>query len=340
MFDWKWYLSDIKQDKDVSVFSCFSCGGGSTMGYKRAGFRVIGNCEIDPRMNAVYIANNHPKYNYCMDLRDFNKLEDLPEELYNLDILDGSPPCSTFSTAGLREKVWGKEKSFREGQKKQTLDDLFFVFLETVEKLKPKVVVAENVTGIIKGNAKGYVNLILKRFKELGYDVQLFKLNAALMNVPQTRERVFFIANRMRFPKLKLQFNEKPITFGEVRSEHGIAVQNQDSEYLRLVRLAKPCDSCIADVRKRLKEEKQGGFSNMIIHDDKVCCCITAGATLFRKADNTYLSNDDFRNTATFPQDYNFINQKPQYICGMSVPPNMTANIATEIWKQWLRNHA
>ena len=339
MYNWKWYLSELKQNKDITVFSCFSCGGGSTMGYKRAGFKVLGNVEIDPRVNEVYKANNHPKYNYLMDLRDFNKLEDLPDELYHLDILDGSPPCSTFSTAGLREKVWGKEKSFREGQKKQVLDDLFFVFLDTVEKLKPKIVIAENVTGIIKGNAKGYVNLILKRFKELGYEVQMFKLNAALMDVPQTRERVFFIANNQSYPKLKLNFHGKPILFGEARSKKGIAVKNQNSEYLRLVKLAKPCDSCIADVRERIKDEKQGGFNNMIVHDNKVCCCITAGATLFRKADNSYLSNEDFRNTTTFPQDYNFLDQKPQYVCGMSVPPNMTANIAMEIYKQWILKH-
>ena len=73
MFDWKWYLSDIKQDKDVKVFSTFSCGGGSSMGYKRAGFQVLGNVEIDPKINAIYVENNHPKYNYCMDLREFNK---------------------------------------------------------------------------------------------------------------------------------------------------------------------------------------------------------------------------------------------------------------------------
>ena len=88
------------------------------MGYKRAGFEVIGNCEIDPRMNTVYVKNNHPKYNFLMDLREFNKKTDLPKELYNLDILDGSPPCSVFSTAGDREKAWGREKVFREGQKK------------------------------------------------------------------------------------------------------------------------------------------------------------------------------------------------------------------------------
>ena len=40
MFEWKWWLKDIKQDKDVKVFSLFSCGGGSSMGYKRAGFEV------------------------------------------------------------------------------------------------------------------------------------------------------------------------------------------------------------------------------------------------------------------------------------------------------------
>ena len=240
MYNWKWYLSELKQDKDVTVFSCFSCGGGSTMGYKRAGFKVLGNVEIDPRVNEVYKTNNHPKYNYLMDLRDFNKLQDLPDELYHLDILDGSPPCSTFSTAGLREKVWGKEKAFREGQKKQVLDDLFFVFLDTVEKLKPKIVVAENVTGIIKGNAKGYVNLILKRFKELGYEVQLFKLNAALMDVPQTRERVFFIANNQGYPQLKLNFHNKPILFGEVRSEHGIPYNGayvKDSKSRRIAKI-------------------------------------------------------------------------------------------------------
>lgn len=173
-FSWDWSLSEIKQDKPVTVFSTFSCGGGSTMGYKRAGFQVLGNVEIDPKINAMYVKNHHPKFNYCMDLRDFNALDALPEELYALDILDGSPPCSTFSVAGKREAGWGIEKQFREGQKMQRLDDLFFVFLDTVEKLKPKIVVAENVVGLVSGNAKGYVNEIIKRFKELGYSVQLF----------------------------------------------------------------------------------------------------------------------------------------------------------------------
>ena len=85
--------------------------GGSSLGYKLAGYDVIGCCEIDKRINDIYVRNNNPKYNYVEDIRDFNKRDDLPEELYNLDILDGSPPCTTFSMAGEREDSWGKKRN-------------------------------------------------------------------------------------------------------------------------------------------------------------------------------------------------------------------------------------
>ena len=334
MYNWKWYLSELKQDKDVTVFSCFSCGGGSTMGYKRAGFKVLGNVEIDPKINSMYVKNNHPKYNFCMDLRDFNKKEDLPDELYHLDILDGSPPCTVFSTAGQREKTWGKLKVFREGQKKQTLDDLFFVFLDTVEKLKPKIVIAENVTGLLKGNAKGYVNQIIKRFREIGYDVQLFKLNAATMDVPQARERIFFVANNQGYTKLKLNFNGKPITFGEVRTEHGRPV-GKDTKTAYLLAKRIKTDLCIEDIKKRV-QGKGGRFNARITHDEQVASCITSSGDFYRYCDATAYSAGDYINVGSFPQDYDFNGNSPQYVCGMSVPPNMMANIATEIYKQWL----
>ena len=161
------------------------------MGYKLAGCEVIGCNEIDPRMNKVYIENHKPKYNYLMDIRDFNKLEDLPEELYNLDILDGSPPCSTFSLAGQRDAAWGVKKKFREGQKEQTLDDLSFVFIETVAKLRPKVVIMENVEGLILGDAWKYVRKIYSQLSEIGYKGKHWLCKGEKMGVPQTRHRVF-----------------------------------------------------------------------------------------------------------------------------------------------------
>ena len=74
--DWKWTMAkDYPTEKNgLKVFSCFACGGGSTMGYKLAGCEVFGCCEIDPKMNEVYVKNHHPKYNFLMDIRDFNNL--------------------------------------------------------------------------------------------------------------------------------------------------------------------------------------------------------------------------------------------------------------------------
>ena len=334
---WKWYLKNLTPpDKPVKVFSTFSCGGGSTMGYKLAGFEVIGNVELDVAMNRMYVKNHHPRHNYNIDLRDFNKLTDLPEELYHLDILDGSPPCSTFSMAGLREKSWGIEKRFREGQKKQRLDDLFFVYLDTVKKLKPKVTIAENVSGILKGKAKGYINEILKIFAELGYDVQIFQLNSAVMEVPQSRERVFFIANNQGYPKLKLNYHYPLIPFGAVRTAEGIPFQNENSLYKKLLEQARPQDKKIADVRARLGMRKNG-FIHSIVSDNDVCPCSLAGGCKFRLYDGKYFSSGDYINVQTFPQDYDFCGNDVQYVCGMSVPPLMMKNIALDVYKQWLK---
>lgn len=336
MFSWKWTLDEIRQDKPVTVFSTFSCGGGSSMGYKRAGFEVVGNVEIDPRMNAAYKKNLHPRHSFEMDLREFNAIPDgqLPEELFRLDILDGSPPCSTFSMSGSREKAWGKVKQFREGQKLQRLDDLFFVYLDTVEKLRPRICVAENVSGLLKGNARGYVREVIQRFRALGYEVQLFRLNAARMDVPQIRERAFFVANRCGFPKLRLDFDHELIPFGTVRSEHGR--EPKPGIYKDLLKYRTPADADISDIYLRVRG-KESGFNHRIFHDDRVCDTITAtGSRYYRYADAMRCGDEDLLHIASFPEDYDFMRQPVQYVTGMCVPPNMMANIATAIWEQWL----
>ncbi|MBR2855149.1 MAG: DNA (cytosine-5-)-methyltransferase [Clostridia bacterium] len=337
-FPWKWWLRDLQkiEKNGLKVFSCFSCGGGSSMGYKLAGYEVIGNVEIDPRVMEVYQKNNHPKHSYLMDVRDFLKIQDdqLPDDLFRLDILDGSPPCSVFSTAGDREKGWNKEKVFREGQAKQKLDDLFFYFIRIAEKLQPRVVIAENVKGLIKGNARGYVNEIFKAFDAAGYKVQLFLLNSAFMGVPQKRERCFFIAQRkdQGFKKLSLQFNEQPILFREVRDEHGL--EPQDGIYKELLKQRIPTDTCIADISKRVRG-RDTGFNNIIIRDNEVAGTMTSGGSFYRMVDAKLPTENDYRNCQTFPQDYDFKPETAKYLCGMSVPPVMMAQIAAQISDQW-----
>ena len=336
-FPYKWNLSDgYPEGNGLKVFGTFICGGGSTMGYKLAGFDHIGGVEIDPKVADVCKANHKPKHLYVEDIREFVKRNEFPQELYDLDILDGSPPCSSFSMAGNREKDWGKEKVFREGQALQTLDDLFFDYIALAKKLQPKVVIAENVKGLIQGNAKSYVHKIKKGFEDAGYKVQLFLLNAASMGVPQKRERVFFICQRndLQFPKLFLKFDEKAIPFGEVRSEVGNfeAVTERQAKLLELLKNEKTLEQI-----EKNNFGKGSGFTDNIVFDKDIAPTITSGGKQFRAFDKSWFSDYDYKVCGSYPLDYNFKTIKPKYLIGMSVPPVMTAQIAHEIYLQWFK---
>ena len=336
-FPYKWNLSDgYPEGNGLKVFGTFICGGGSTMGYKLAGFDHIGGVEIDPKVADVYKANHKPKHLYVEDIREFVKRNEFPQELYDLDILDGSPPCSSFSMAGNREKDWGKEKVFREGQALQTLDDLFFDYIALAKKLQPKVVIAENVKGLIQGNAKSYVRKIKAGFEDAGYKVQLFLLNAASMGVPQKRERVFFICQRndLQFPKLFLKFDEKAIPFGEVRSEVGNfeAVTERQAKLLELLKNEKTLEQI-----EKNNFGKGSGFTDNIVFDKDIAPTITSGGKQFRAFDKSWFSDYDYKVCGSYPLDYNFKTIKPKYLIGMSVPPVMTAQIAHEIYLQWFK---
>lgn len=339
--DWKWTFADYPKEKNgLKVFSCFACGGGSTMGYKLAGCDVLGCCEIDPKMNKIYVKNHNPKYNFLMDIRDFNKTpnEELPQELFNLDILDGSPPCTTFSIAGEREKSWGKKKKFREGQAEQTLDDLSFVFIETVNKLKPKTVIMENVEGLLFGEAWKYVQEIYKHFKDIGYQVKHYLCKGEQMGVPQRRHRVFFIAARkdidFNLDELDMSFNYEPILFKEIKTEHGEAI-NPNIKIYKMLLQAQRGDKSLADVCIRLYNKKSF-FNYMIVNEDEVVPTITAGSAVcpMRFEDKSYLSIEDIIHAQTFPEDYDFgerLLNRVRYICGMSVPPIMTKRVVKRL---------
>lgn len=347
---YNWKLQDTLFTKDKGkVFSCFACGGGSTMGYKLAGFDVLGHNDIDPKMIEVYKVNHNPKYSFNESITTFANRKDLPKELYNLGILDGSPPCSSFSISGNRDKDWGKEKKFREGQKKQVLDTLFFDFIKLAKELQPKVVVAENVKGLLIGNAKDYVISIYKEFDEAGYYCQHWLLDSSKMGVPQRRERVFFVCLRKDLatsflvqkdmfttvPELKLVFNEKEIPFSYVyeqkdydRKITDVAKRIWDKRILG--------DSGFEDINLREFNKPNSGFNRKFIYLDKVSNTVTAKdeCVLFNEA--RHRSKKEIIKCGSFPSDYNFLKIKPFYLIGMSVPPLMTARISNEIYEQWL----
>lgn len=345
---YNWTLEDATFTKDKGkVFSCFACGGGSTMGYKLAGFDVIGCNEIDSKMMEAYKTNHNPKYSFLEPIQEFKDRDDLPSELYDLDILDGSPPCSSFSMAGNREKDWGKKKKFTEGQADQVLDTLFFDFIDLAKKLKPKVVVAENVKGILLGNAKEYVRKIYKGFEDAGYYCQHFLLDASTMGVPQRRERVFFICLRKdlaspflyqkdmftSLPKLELTFNEKPITFGDIIDMQGRPL----SENMKIVwEHREEGDKGMISGSERYNG-KSMYFSQSYLYKDKTPTTLTSHEDSLVLFDAPkYTSKDEACKIGSYPLDYDFCGKKPHYLIGMSVPPLMVARISNEIYNQWL----
>lgn len=338
--DWKWSMANDypKEKNGLKVFSCFACGGGSTMGYKLAGCEVLGCCEIDPKMNGVYVKNHNPKHNFLMDIRDFNKIpnEELPEELFNLDILDGSPPCTTFSMAGEREESWGKKKKFREGQAEQTLDDLSFIFGDTVAKLRPKVVIMENVEGLIKGEAWSYVQKIYKQFNDMGYKIKHWLLKGEYMGVPQKRHRVFFIALREDIDfdllNLDMSFNYVAIPYSEIKEGHGHLI-GRDTKYYYFSSRAIDSDKCLADTRIRLGD-KGSAFQTYYIRDNDIMPTLRSKPDVIDLSNIAYISWQTIRNSQTFPTDYDFspnTEGNAGYICGMSVPPIMIKRIVMRL---------
>lgn len=341
-FPYKWNLKDGYPAKGVesnglNVFGTFVCGGGSSMGYKLAGFNHLGGVEIDPKIADVYEVNHKPKYLYVQDIRNFVDRTDLPDELYDLDILDGSPPCSSFSMAGNREKDWGKKKRFKEGQADQILDDLFFYYIALAKKLQPKIVLAENVKGLIQGNAKSYARKIKQGFEDAGYKVQVFLLNAASMGVPQKRERVFFICQRkdLKLPKLELKFHEDAIKFGQLNpgylNKECFNIRPSQKPYMKTT----PAGKSIASVHP-----KGNGFNTMKQGKDLVSPTVVAdsgGGIMIHYDGKRYCSNDEYKQIGSYPLDYNFKKINPKYLIGMSVPPVMTAQIAHQIYLQWLK---
>ncbi len=169
-----------------TVISLFAGCGGSSLGYSLAGFRELLAVEWDNNAIETFKLNfpDVPVYHgditkltgiECMKLAGISKGK--------LDILDGSPPCQGFSTAGKRK--------FNDPR-----NSLFMEYARLLKELQPKVFVMENVTGMIKGVMKQAYLQIIKTLRECGYKAKGEVLNAMYYNVPQSRERVIIVGVR------------------------------------------------------------------------------------------------------------------------------------------------
>lgn len=179
---------------DLTVASTFSGCGGSCLGFRWAGFRHVYANEFTPIAQKSYRANFPSTHLDDRDIRQVTADEILKIaglKKGELDVFEGSPPCQSFSTAGKRASGWGKIED--QGKLRE---DLFFEYARLLRDLQPRAFVAENVTGLVKGAAKGYFIEIMKVLQECGYRVSCRILNAKWLGVPQDRARVFIVGMR------------------------------------------------------------------------------------------------------------------------------------------------
>ena len=182
--------------KMATIISTFAGCGGSSLGYKLAGYKELLAIDFDKSAVESFKLNFPDVPVWEKDLTKINA-----EEILNfcnlkpgeLDVLDGSPPCQGFSTAGKRDV-------------NDPRNTLFESFVDLIEGLRPKVFIMENVPGMVRGKMKGYYIEIMKAFKNTGYNVKSAIMDASFYDVPQGRKRLIFIGvdsklNKPSFPK-------------------------------------------------------------------------------------------------------------------------------------------
>lgn len=178
-----------KKIKDVTGCSksidLFCGAGGMTAGFKAAGIHSLLSNDIEESACTTLKINN-PEINvFCGDITDENTKSVIEQAAIaeNADIICGGPPCQGFSLAGFRADDDPRNQLFRE-------------FVDIVKRVNPKVIVFENVEGLLSYQGGKTYREVHALFSELGYNTEGRTLLASEYGVPQKRKRVIIICTR------------------------------------------------------------------------------------------------------------------------------------------------
>ncbi len=183
--------------KKYNVIDLFCGCGGLSKGFEMAGFNIVGGVDFNKEAIETYNYNFKNAKGLFIDILNLSEEEIKSNfgDFNTIDIIVGGPPCQGFSSAN-RNKVNDDPRN-----------KLFFQFVKFVDLYNPKVVVIENVRGIVTEN-NGYAkDQIYKIFEERGYKVTHKILDASEYGVPQKRMRNFFVATKnidFKFDDLKV----------------------------------------------------------------------------------------------------------------------------------------
>jgi len=315
---------------EPTVISTFAGCGGSSLGYKWAGFKEL--LAIEWEDNAVQTFKlNFPETpvwqrDICtvtgQEILDFCNIK-----RGELDVFDGSPPCQGFSTAGKR-------------QVKDSRNDLFKEYVRLVNDLQPKVFLMENVSGMVKGKMKGKFIEIMSTLKGLNYEVKAKLMNSMYYEVPQSRQRMIFIGVRKDLNKIPSYPEplKKVITVREALKGLGNYEDRKLPKVLIEYGKLHPNNhwSTIPDLYKRVKGNQAGVMNLKWAQWDQPSGTIPKSEIsltgIVHPDKERYFNESELKRIGSFPDDFQFTDRKNacQRI-GNAVMPKFMYHIAKHI---------
>lgn len=178
----------------VNVIDLFAGAGGLSVGFKDAGYDTIWAIDNEEKTKETFEENHDAKLRVD-DITGVNP-ENVEPSKDEVDVVVGGPPCPTFSIVG-RSKINSIDgRTNTEDDRHQLYQD----YLRFVDYYDPDAFVMENVKGMISAendNGESVIDVIVSEMEDLGYNVDYQVLNSANFGVPQKRERLFFIGNKV-----------------------------------------------------------------------------------------------------------------------------------------------
>lgn len=163
----------------MNIISLFSGAGGLDLGLIQAGHHIVWANDIDRDAVATYRANVDDHI-ILADIKNIN-IDDIP----NADVVVGGFPCQGFSVANTKRNIEDERNT------------LYTFFYQVILAKQPSFFIAENVKGILSLGGGTVLNQIVEDFHNAGYIVEIHRVNMADYGVPQHRERVIFIGQRI-----------------------------------------------------------------------------------------------------------------------------------------------
>jgi DNA (cytosine-5)-methyltransferase 1 len=319
---WQRHLAP-REPNAPTVISTFAGAGGSSLGYSMAGYRELLAVEWDDNAVETFKLNFPGVPVYHGDIAQLSVDECLSMagiEPGQLDILDGSPPCQGFSTAGKRIMDDPRNQLFRE-------------YVRLLQGLRPKVFVMENVSGMVKGKMKLVFVEILKELKASGYQVSARLLNAMYFHVPQSRERMIFIGVRddLGIVPTHPRAESKPVTVGEAWDGVAEEAPPRLSPKLASIVPLVPVWGDGGDVCGSFFSTKRLSFS----HPSRTLIKGNVGtrACYIHPAEDRAITGHEVKRVGSFPDEYQTIGNYKMLMerIGNSVPPLFMEAIARHV---------